>query len=501
MYQEEINDLITELLARDFVIVASDYEGSGTPGMYAWSQSSALGKNILDAARAAQNFNLAKANKDTFITGFSIGGHAMSKANEIADVYSPETNLLGVIGILAGVIQSDWVAEMLMHSSYTRGYMVFGAAVEEAIWGKELAPLSRRLTDLAISHLGVLENQCMTETNDYFGQFEAEELFKFPFNPKFTSGVDPSVVNAIGQKKGAAPVVLIHPIDDPAIPPAAIIEYVEKVCQFEQDILIRWHAVLPHSLSMLENQAVMLDFFDFIDSILAGSPTETHCGNIPDLPGESEVSANMGVPCNIFDSQENAEIFFNTNPELGAGLDTNGDGIACGLGDTHGLVDCGDGTTLLGHRCWFSFVETCNNFQTQAEAQEWFDLQSGDTGTVDQNEDGIACGSGDWAGERDCINGLVLERLCQGGSTKGEEEEALCPSGVGMTAGMCNGFFYNCGSFSSQEDAQTWFEVNLDFGENADTNNDGTACGQGDFGGLNACLNSEDELVLDHLCI
>ena len=495
MYQEEMNGVITGLLTRGFVIVASDYEGSGTPGMYAWSISSALGKNVLDAARAAQNFQIAKANKKTFLTGFSIGGHVMSKANEIADVYSPDVELLGLLGILAGVVQSDWSAEMLMRSSYTRGYMVFGAAVEQAIWGEELAPASRRLTDLGISHLHVLESQCMTESNDYFAQFEAEELFKFPFDPKFTNGVDPSVVNAIGQKKGSAPVILIHPTTDPAIPPAAIIEYVEKVCEFGQPILIHWlEEGVMHSLEMIATQEVLSAFFDFIEARLAGGSIETHCGNIPDLPGGDTASASVGVPCNFFDSQENAEIFFNENPEFGAGLDTNGDGVPCGIGDEYGLIDCGDGTTLLGHRCWFSLVQNCNNFQTQAEAQEWFDIQTGDTGAVDQNEDGIACGSGDYMGVLDCENGLVLARFCEGSTDNSNFQEETTISGIP------DNFAHGCGIFPSQEDAQIWFKANLDFGENVDTNNDGTACGQGDYGGLNKCLNSEGVVVLDHLC-
>jgi M6 family metalloprotease-like protein len=117
--------------------------------------------------------------------------------------------------------------------------------------------------------------------------------------------------------------------------------------------------------------------------------------------------------CGSFDSQAEAQEFFEANPESGPGLDTNGDGIACGAEDPGGEMDCGDGTTELGHRCWFSLTFTCGRFDTQAEAQTWLDSAPDDPGVVDENGDGIACGEGDWGGITTCGDGSVqLARLC-----------------------------------------------------------------------------------------
>ena len=57
---------------------------------------------------------------------------------------------------------------------------------------------------------------------------------------------------------------------------------------------------------------------------------------------------------------------------------------------------------------------------------------------------------------------------------------------------------HTCGSFNSQGDAQTWFEANPDFGENIDTNRDGIACGEDDYGGETTC--SSDERALPQFC-
>jgi hypothetical protein len=227
-----------------------------------------------------------------------------------------------------------------------------------------------------------------------------------------------------------------------------------------------------------------------------------------------EATAATGVPCSIFDSQENAQIFSDTNPDLSAGLDTNGDGIPCGIGDDNGLVDCGDGTTLLGHRCWFSLIEHCGKFQTQAEAQSWFDSESGDTGLVDENGDGIACGVGDWGGLSDCANGLVLARFCEGsGSSASSDGENTGSSGpdpadAGSSASSDGENVGSsgpdpadagCGWFDSQAEAQEFFDANPTSGPNLDGNSDGTACGVGDWGGLTDCGVSQ-ELVLGKFC-
>ena len=107
---------------------------------------------------------------------------------------------------------------------------------------------------------------------------------------------------------------------------------------------------------------------------------------------------------------------------------------------------------------------------------------------------------GDWGGLTECDNGtLKLEQRC-GAALGGDGYGSGCPNGQEKTVGQCNEFLHTCGSFDSQGDAQTWFEANPDYGENIDTNGDGTACGVGDNGGLNACLNSEGVVVLDHFC-
>ena len=511
MNQQGVSTMVSELLKKDFVVVASDYEGHGTPGMHPWAESAAQGKNLLDAARAARNFVPGETNNTTFITGFSVGGHAMSRANEIGDVYAPDLEIIGIVGMLAGVVNSDWVPELVMRSNI-RGYMVLAAVVDEAVWGEELAPLKNTLTDFAISKIGVLEELCWQEALAYYRQFEAEELFHFPYNPEFTNGVDPSVVDAIGQRAGVAPVIIIHPLDDPVIPPSAVIEYVEKVCELGQDILIDWQEDMPHSVAMFGYEETIEALFGFLDSRLAGEPPQTHCGNIPDLPGRGKATVGSGMFCAGFASQEVAQIFFDTNPRLGGGLDTNNDGIACGDQDSGGLKDCGDGRLDLEHRCRSTgntsnsdceggqektggqcngILHTCGAFGTQVDAQSWMEANIDFAEKIDTNSDGTACGEGDYGGLSNCgvpDTLLVMSWACSDNRNPD----------LGTTVGLPNGIFLACYKFDSQENAQIWLEVNPDFGQRVDTNGDGQACTKEDFGGLIDC--DGNTTLLRHKC-
>jgi len=73
-------------------------------------------------------------------------------------------------------------------------------------------------------------------------------------------------------------------------------------------------------------------------------------------------------------------------------------------------------------------------------------------------------------------------------------------STVGSTSGPQNNVVAGCGWFDSQQAAQEWLEASPGFGEGVDGNEDGVACGVGDFGGLNDCGGTSPEFVLAHLC-
>jgi len=89
--------LLRHYLDRGYLVVATDYEGLGTPGVHPYLVGTSEGRSVLDAARAARGFTPARGSDPVVIAGHSQGGHAALWAGQIAPDYAPELDLRGVI--------------------------------------------------------------------------------------------------------------------------------------------------------------------------------------------------------------------------------------------------------------------------------------------------------------------------------------------------------------------------------------------------------------------
>ncbi|OWP73502.1 lipase [Pseudomonas sp. K2I15] len=83
-------------LAQGYAIVATDYQGLGTPGLHPYGLSSPLAYGVLDSIRAvmAGGFDLSKR---VVVFGQSQGGRAAFATAVYAKDYAPELNIVGVV--------------------------------------------------------------------------------------------------------------------------------------------------------------------------------------------------------------------------------------------------------------------------------------------------------------------------------------------------------------------------------------------------------------------
>lgn len=84
------------LLARGYVVTATDYEGLGAPGVHPYLVGESAGKSVLDSVRAARSFAPARAGNSFAVWGHSQGGHAAFFAGQMARSYAPDLRLVGV---------------------------------------------------------------------------------------------------------------------------------------------------------------------------------------------------------------------------------------------------------------------------------------------------------------------------------------------------------------------------------------------------------------------
>jgi len=86
-------------VARGAVLVATDYEGLGTPGDHPYLVGDAEGRGVLDSIRAAANLPDVGSLGDIVIAGDTEGGSAALFAAQIAHKYAPELHISGVIAL------------------------------------------------------------------------------------------------------------------------------------------------------------------------------------------------------------------------------------------------------------------------------------------------------------------------------------------------------------------------------------------------------------------
>jgi acetyl esterase/lipase len=84
------------MLARGYVVTATDYEGLGAPGVHPYLVGESAGKSVLDSVRAARSFAPARAGSTFAVWGHSQGGHAALFSGQMARSYAPDLRLVGV---------------------------------------------------------------------------------------------------------------------------------------------------------------------------------------------------------------------------------------------------------------------------------------------------------------------------------------------------------------------------------------------------------------------
>ncbi|WP_024680436.1 lipase family protein [Pseudomonas syringae] len=87
---------LNEWLGRGYAIVATDYEGLGTPGLHPFGLSSPLAYGVLDSIRAVQRADF-KLSSRVVVFGQSQGGRAAFATAVYKKTYAPELNIVGVV--------------------------------------------------------------------------------------------------------------------------------------------------------------------------------------------------------------------------------------------------------------------------------------------------------------------------------------------------------------------------------------------------------------------
>ena len=234
----KIDSLANGLLANNWVITASDYQGEGTPGLHPYLAGVVAAQNTIDIVRAAEQLPSVDVSKNYVVWGHSQGGQTAMYAHNIAPKYAPELNLKGVVAG-APPSQFDLIYDYLKTSKY-RYYLLMSAGGLNAAYGDKAAPLDKVLTPKGIALLDELDKGCSDYLSKTLGAVSIDETnlanpFSVPEWKKLFLANDPKNFTSTND----IPLLIIHGGADEQIPTVSSQLLTTKLCGLGQGMQ-RW---------------------------------------------------------------------------------------------------------------------------------------------------------------------------------------------------------------------------------------------------------------------
>ncbi|HJQ51289.1 MAG TPA: alpha/beta fold hydrolase [Gaiellaceae bacterium] len=166
-----------QLAAHGAALVATDYEGLGTPGEPTPYVGVAEAHAILDSVRATKQLPGVERLGPVVIAGHSQGGGAALWAAQLARSYAPGLDVRGAVA-LAPAAQFTTMVKALSKAPFSQflGEALWALDGLRAAYGKQL-PLEGLLTSAARTDLARVAHECATQTIARWRRRPARTMF------------------------------------------------------------------------------------------------------------------------------------------------------------------------------------------------------------------------------------------------------------------------------------------------------------------------------------
>ena len=255
---------LARLLDRGYVVVATDYEGLGTPGVHPYLVGKSEGHSLLDAVRAAGQLRAARAGGRVALWGFSQGGHAVLWAGQLAPSYAPELLLAGLVSVSPGGALAALDREPF-HPAPLRT-TEFGVLIAAAWHEVYDAPLDI-LTPAGRAAAERLLTACPGSNQGGEPALARDPRKVGPWPGLFAS-------NAPGRARVDAPVLVVQGAAEGTAPTAVVRALTARLCELGGRPRLSVYPGVHHGKVM---EASGPDVLAWIDARLAGVPAGSSC--------------------------------------------------------------------------------------------------------------------------------------------------------------------------------------------------------------------------------
>ena len=265
---------VDELLDAGYVVAATDYSNMGAEGPASYLVGDTEARNVLDAARAAQQLHDTDAGEETLLWGHSQGGQAALFAGQIQPGYAPELDLKGVaVAAPAGELGALLSADIGDVSGVTIGAYAFGAFQEAYADQHPDLELTSVLTEEGAAAVPAMVPLCL------LGQNKQLHAIAKPLVGRFLAE-DPTTVepwatfleeNTPGAEPIAVPVLVTQGLEDQLVKPETTDSLVDHLCEAGDQVQYRTYRRADHGTVAYRTIPLLIPW---MEARVAGKPLD-----------------------------------------------------------------------------------------------------------------------------------------------------------------------------------------------------------------------------------
>jgi alpha-beta hydrolase superfamily lysophospholipase len=235
---------LKRFLDAGYVVVATDYQGQGTPGVPQYTIVGSEIRNVFDSVLAAQRLKPLQAGNRVVALGWSQGGGAAVSLGERSG-YGKQLRLLGIAGLAPAVDTGPEFAGLTPPGPTTPTSPAHAAAIRLNVYGGFHAAYPELdatdlLTPEGVQALKGAHTQCINHfayvLNNNLGATPGDVLFQpnaIPSPPDWQKRFDE---NTAGLVRNAAPQLIMQGTADTVVNPNGTTQYVQRACAFGEPI-------------------------------------------------------------------------------------------------------------------------------------------------------------------------------------------------------------------------------------------------------------------------
>ena len=269
--------LMDSYVRRGYVVLATDYEGLGGPGIHPFLQGESEGRGALDIVRAARSLD-SGIGKQYVAIGHSQGGHADLFTAAIGPAYAPELELLGNVAMAPASHIGMTVQGLAASSqpSYALAYVMY--VLQSFASNHPSIDLKKVLTPHALAQLPETRQTCITASSSAGYWASAIPKDQFLADADLSEVLKVADVNEPSGLRISVPTLIVQGTADDTVLPSWTDSLVRSLCKNGNNVSYTAYADATHETIPKRSAAQV---HSWIDARFAGSSATTGCGNLP----------------------------------------------------------------------------------------------------------------------------------------------------------------------------------------------------------------------------